>query len=608
MPESFSMLHAAIPSMTGLAFSMCRPGLLQLSATLFSWSAADHLAAHPQAAHDACHAQWLAQMRRRAGCLIALKVLTLELTGCWLFSYAILRIDASRRGTEGADFEPTGNFLPPVMRSSNPLTLLLFVLGFFCEAISAGCIVGGEAEVARHRLRLLRTHRCGRDCSSSAAAASAPAAALLIPSCLGPCGLDATDPLRRGVCRRLRGAGLIVTRVKDGAERPPAQWTELRAFAKSHDVEWCTVSCPRVSAIHCSLLRRASSTTECGVCPFELRDLSVGSCVHVNGVPCTTCTGAQGRSQPGGGRTALRWGDRISVVVCARPFAEIAWTILPDSDAWISRAQMVASGGGGGRAVDELRRQASEADTLSAAVKRAVHAVGTAASVNYSIAASLLCMLAMLVAMGVGLALLTQRLDCSSSQYIGALSEAISRHYQSRNTRGRLSRSARQALNCMLQPEGILYFWLLVYTLGFLGLIILGQCVIACSRRSGAQRERTLALEALGLLEASPTVDADSCDQEAASLLAASQVDAQLSLLSEGACEMSASTASTGSGAGGGGQSIQVFPVPFTLPSQIGEDELVCPISLERMSQPVTVLPCGHVFERHQLLKYFASA
>ena len=578
-------------------------------------------------------ARWQRQLRRQAWAQMAMRLVNLHLVGCWLYSYAIGEINSLRRAAEGRGFEPTVNLLPPWLRAMGLATLGFWLACHLCRAWLQGAIDWSARELVHLRLAgevgLAPLRGAGEGWSQDSLRArcegngsAAEGMAVLLPESAGPCGLKA--PLTPGL---LVGTGLVFGRrpCADDLGRSPGTGTRLgtlRECSLRCKAGWCAVDAPRISPVHCAVFRRGDG--------FVLFDYSPNG-VYLNGAPLSAAPAieltqeeeteaeliAGPASLPWRAGRAVRFGDRISLMVCASPHAEICYQLLPASEqswGWISSQVEAERAGLDGAQrpcpTDELRQLLErtvllEQRQLSCAAQR--RSVGPA-------------IVWMLLVLGLGLWHVTSELDCTACVYLSEILNSLRRTQSDA-----VPKPTVHAARMMVQPPSILFLWWLLYSC-LMALMLLGFCLGSGGAAGRRQKECESAEHAVsawlasrGPTEGACAKDADSepkadrepkPEAEPATAEAAAEAEASrllnASLLA--ACDDTRRREATSAVSAGAALSAavraqneefgRVAPSDYTSPHQLGAEELRCPISLAPMAAAVSVLPCGHVFDR----------
>jgi hypothetical protein len=640
---------------------------------------------------------WRRRIWRWTAFRMLVRVMGFQLVGCWIFQYAIGQINAHRRLKEGPLFERTGNALPYSLRAANGWVVIFWAVAWLHDLLVEATLVWYEGEQVRLRLQALRqqgmadlqvTTRSGGG-GGGGGSSGCPPGLILWPVCGGQCGLPQDSAGMRA--QLVRGAGIVIGRKPAAActqqspltpPSPSDARAELRQFCSAHQVNWCDIMAPRLSTLHCSLLRTTSAderhptTKDDRLVGYELRDHSVGQCVYLNDLPLPASAEPANETELKHGRIPLRWGDKISMTVCASPFAELAYVVLPlppdmlcgprsrpddeyrgswwgrctaigieshtvsgsSSSSSTQRTSEQSSGelSGSKTAADSPGRLGASAERppwlrQHAVVARHVHAQTVTVRQHYFLASAACCCVALALLLVAGFALLLQLVpQCSAAQYIQVFSGALKQAAAGRSTNSRTrDRAYYTNLQCLLAPEGILFLWVILYTVGVVGSAIAFQCVyVYCSRNKAALAELGVAAEELARLETS--------------IPGSSSADGATAALSADASTMASASgfAAAAAAEGGGGDDLSGYarqaqrvaarltelprgaldsdtttlPTPYTLPAallkatQSSGGDLVCPISLVPMAHAMTLMPCGHVFDRHSVARHFARA
>jgi hypothetical protein len=216
-------------------------------------------------------------------------------------------------------------------------------------------------------------------------------------------------------------------------------------------------------------------------------------------------------------------------------------------------------------------------------------------------------------------------LDCTALEYINGLRRAIERALSKAASRPPIDTHEARRL---VQPASILFFWWVLYS-WILAVTLLGAWYFLrrAELKSQADIEKAEEEHMRLLPDRSPRATRRSaanrhaevrqCDdegeEEQAESMALRQLDELLShnlddKESAARCHdtlaLTLSTAMQACGANG----VASAAARYTAPHELSLEELRCPISLTQMRAAVSVLPCGHVFDRPSLVSFIASA
>ena len=639
---------------------------------LAAWNDDDRsLRAGGQASLDARKLQWAKQLEWQGRTVVAARFVNLQLLGCWLYSFAVREINARRSVSEGSRFSPSPNMLPWFLHSMNATTIALWIVWWLSKVKQQASIDWNRRQLARLRLLSIvpadttvhgvpgavaareatDQYAAEWDRATKSTEKAGVANAVLLPESAGPCGLK--SPLRPVV---IVGNGVIFG-CKPVAEHQgrssPTQEREHRQEHNNQQLEkdrpkkdggatvsslgklrdcaigcqagWCIVDAPRLGAIHCALFRQQGTSNG-----FVLYDFSVPGC-YLNGAPLAAAPalGRRGRQ--------VRFGDRISLMVCASPHAEICYTLLPADAAsweWVSRA--VVAERATVHSVHMCRPPHSSIAPAHAAApgsaeeyQQLVEKIGTFQQLQLSYSAQrrtiIPCLLLLAVILIASLSYTVRVLDCTVLEYVGILVRAIQRPVFKEV--GKLHVDEARLL---IQPVSILFFWWVLYSF-VLAVALLGGWYFLCRAEGSCESDCVKAEHQLSERLASrsprdgvatpgtpPQSDVrheDETWETQAQLHGLRKLDAVLSqhasisgksaTTDHEALAQRLSAAMRICGANG---VASTAAARYTAPHELGLEELRCPISLAQMSAAVSVLPCGHVFDQPSLVAYIASA
>ena len=634
---------------------------------LAAWSDDDtSLRAGGQASLDARMHQRATQLEWQGRTVVAARFVNLQLLGCWLYSFAVREINARRSVLEGSQFSPSPNILPWFLHSMNASTIALWLVWWLFKVKQQASIDWNRRQLVRLRLLSITPadNTVGGDPGAVAAREATDqyaaewdratkstektgvANAVLLPESAGPCGLK--SPLRPVV---IVGNGVVFgckpvaeyqgrssptqqhkhrkehnnqqlenDRPKDGGV---SSLGELRDCAIGCQAGWCIVDTPRLGAVHCALFRQQGTSNG-----FVLYDFSAPGC-YLNGAPLRVAP-ALGRGRQ------VQFGDRISLTVCASPHAEICYTLLPADAAsweWVSRAVVAERA-----TVHSVHRppHSSTASAHAAAPGSAeeyqhlVEQISALQQRQLSYSAQrrtiILCLLLLAVVSMASLAYTIRVLDCTVLQYVGILVRAIQRPVFKEV--GKLH--VDEAL-LLIQPVSILFLWWVLYSF-VVAVALLGGWYFLCRAEGSCASECLKAEHQLserlarrsprdgsatpGTPPQSDVSHEDETWETQAQLHGLRKLDA---VLSQQHASISGNSATADHDALAQRLSAAMrncvangvastAAARYTAPHELGLEELRCPISLAQMSAAVTVLPCGHVFDRPSLVAYIASA
>lgn len=665
----------------GLLLAVIRGAWMQAavawqSLLLASWCDAD-------AGRGQTHAEELAgrrlqrqrQLLWQGRAVMAVRLLNLNIMGCWLYSYAISEINSRRSvvelGSPGG-FTPTPNSLPPCLHTMNAATIVVWLGLWLCKMGTQGKVNWNRRQLVH--LRVQSTVQCAEKAPAAAAVASSAAEwrrgaassrtnnaaeAVLLPESAGPCGLK--TPLLPIV---VAGGGVVFGRkppplAAQGGRHPLGQ---LRECALACHAGWCAVDAPRVSTVHCALFRRSTGAAS-GEKGFVLYDFSASG-VYLNGsslsaappvdstegereaaaVGAVGAVGRNGQQMPQG--RAVGFGDRITLMVCASPHAEICYQLLPASAAsweWVSHA------------VEAERVAAADPTPPTAAASLSHHIVPHAATAvgerqklvekisvleqqqlllgaERGMILPSLAFIAMLLC--IALWNVGRTLDCPVDEYVHGIVHSIQRSTARAAARGVDKKPSAVEARRLVQPASILFFWWLLYSSVMATALIGGWCFLRSAERrceSSLQEAEEQLADMLASNRSSSRVNVDAANQAAVSTEVAADEDeeeVQVQVERQALCQFDdvlAADANDGKNTRSVRDHLQLAVAlsaalracgadeaaaasDYTAPHELRLEELRCPVSLTLMNAAVSVLPCGHVFDRSSLVSYIASA
>lgn len=627
------------------------------------------LQAGGQTSFGARKLQWAEQLELHGRIVFAFRFVNFLLLGCWLYSFAIREINAERSISEGVSFKATPNMLPWFLHSVNAATVTLWLAWWLFKLKQTGSIDWNRRQLVRLRLLGISpvesvvhgdddteaerdaTDQCAAEWARGTRSAekAGVANAVLLPESAGPCGLRSSlrpvvvvgngvlfgckpvpenlrpsSPEQQQQTRQTRQQNqqLKGRRAENGNNAAVGNLGQLRDCAIECRATWCIVDAPRLSALHCALFRQQGTSQG-----FVLYDFSLTGC-YLNGAPLSAAPAL------GNGRQ-VKFGDRISLMVCASPHAEICYTLMPATAAsweWVGRA--VAAERATMHSVP--RPPASSAAPVHATArssadehKRLIEQVDMLQQRKLSYAAqrrmTVPCLVMLAVVLIIALWCVVRVLNCTMLEYVGTLVKAIQRQMHKEVTRQKLHVNEARRL---VQPVSILFFWWVLYSL-VLALGLLGgwyllrraeeSCESDCrkaerqltelltgsSSSSGASAVKKIVKSAAHEDEVWETQAQNHGLRTLDTLLSQNDSTSACSSTNHETLAVRLSAAMQNYGANGVAPTVAAR---YTAPHELGLEELSCPISLAQMSTAISVLPCGHVFDRSSLVAYIASA